>query len=223
MALVNLKKANWYIERELADWVVEGQSFQLKFEPEGYGSHEKAKHFTVAIPNLCVVCNSDTNLNKHHVVPHAIKKHFPVELKGHNSYDLLPICSYHHSFYETHANIRKMILLAKYGIPNANMLYDPSNSRIRRAQGTLIRHEKGEVTVPPARLAVLQELAAQPLVPGTEFEPFKALVNATMAEGTFLEHIVGWCKHFIEIMEPKFLPESWDIDDISMYQLEELV
>ena len=60
-------------------------------------------------------------------------------------------------------------------------------------------------------------------MPGTEFEPFKALVNATMAEGTFLEHIVGWRKHFIEVTEPKFLPESWDISDVSMYQLEELV
>ncbi len=62
MCYCNKKKANWYVNKNLASWLDE-KKFQLIFEPNGKGKADNP-YYTQEIKNCCVVCGSEKELNK---------------------------------------------------------------------------------------------------------------------------------------------------------------
>ena len=60
------KKANWYLNRDLADPINNDPLvIKLKFEPKGLGNHAKPFGLTEMV-NKCVNCGSEEFLTKHH-------------------------------------------------------------------------------------------------------------------------------------------------------------
>ena len=84
----DLKKANWYLSRDLAHLFSDDpHTIQLKFQPKGLGNHNKVYGLT-EMDNKCVVCGTNEFLTRHHVVPISYRRFFPVEIKSHNFHEL---------------------------------------------------------------------------------------------------------------------------------------
>ena len=129
LAYTDLKRMNWYMDRDLADRV-DDKTYQLNFVTQGDGNENRADYYKVPLENKCVVCGTDEELTKHHVVPSQYRKHLPVEYKGRNSYDIVIMCDTHHNEYEREAEKLKDELLIKYGLEN----YKKKSQRVARAR-----------------------------------------------------------------------------------------
>src|SRR5690606_2478980 len=87
------RRAKWYLNRELAEDVT--QEFKPKEGFEKYDRIIRLKFvskaedkstdpfFQQVLETKCVVCGKVENLTLHHVVPSAVRKHFPEEHKNH--------------------------------------------------------------------------------------------------------------------------------------------
>jgi hypothetical protein len=96
----NEKKKNWYLSRNLAI-PYKDQSILLTFNPNGNGDHKDI----LSIPRLnkCVQCGEEeiSILTKHHIVPHNFMKF--ININGHKSWLLVPLCKNCHFEYEEKA------------------------------------------------------------------------------------------------------------------------
>jgi hypothetical protein len=101
------KKARSYLKKGLATLLSEEPFvFKLNFEPKGEGNPDQQPR-----ENKCVVCGSENDLTRHHVVPYALRKMLPAELKDHLSEDIVPLCEEHHREYEVSSRALMNVLL----------------------------------------------------------------------------------------------------------------
>jgi cation-transporting P-type ATPase D len=115
------KKASWYVERGIADVVSEGPlTIKLKFEPNSRGLSElnidKASYLKDK-QNECVVCGSSGLFQRYHAVPMLYRQFFPIEMKSHQSHDILLLCPTCHKLAKTAADKLIGILSSEYGVP----------------------------------------------------------------------------------------------------------
>jgi len=94
---VSLRKARWYITRELAEWNEEGEgSIKLLFEPrKGSGSKEStATTYTISDKkNICVLCGNEKHHTRYYIVPYCYRSHLPQRFKSHMSHDIVVVCA----------------------------------------------------------------------------------------------------------------------------------
>lgn len=233
------KRANWYLSRDLAVVVSEDPlTIQLTFEPRGRGAmdnkynEEEREYLLGEKKNICVVCGSSNfgTLTKHHIVPHEYRKHFPIEMKSRSSHDIVSICVKHHMHYEhAFADKLKRELEEKLGIESANiqrsamsrmakahsfakMLMDPE--KILKLPDDKIEYFTSEIKemFEGKTLSEVSEIdiwsIAKERIDSVSREVIEKLENYMSLE----DFIVMWRKHFIESMEPKFMPEGWKIN-----------
>jgi 5-methylcytosine-specific restriction endonuclease McrA len=84
LCTLNGKRVNWYLKKNLAVEIEPPDGYprciklnfreKLKRDPKAYE--------TAIIKNQCVICGAEENLTLHHVVPHVLRKLFPVSEKG---------------------------------------------------------------------------------------------------------------------------------------------
>jgi cation-transporting P-type ATPase D len=115
------KKANWYVERGIAEVVSEGPlTIKLKFEPNGRGfsdlSIDQASYMKEK-QNVCVVCGSSGFFQRYHVVPMLYRQFFPLEMKSHRSHDIVLLCPHCHKLANTAADKMIRILSSEYAVP----------------------------------------------------------------------------------------------------------
>lgn len=226
MSKVSLKRANWYVNRNLAVWL-DDTTFKLNFAPKT-GTWEPWSVAT--LENRCVVCGSEENLNKHHVFPLVFKRELPYTAKGRNNYDIFGICTKHHDEYEYHAAGLKLRLRQMYNLvpekrndPNVKL-----HRQITSARNAIERHYKGEIVLPKDVLIAREGIAAQelPAISTWTHDKYEQhtwyaeLMKRVVAENRLDEFIVMWRKHFVYHMEPQFLTPEWNINDVSMYRRE---
>ncbi|NIQ13420.1 MAG: hypothetical protein GTO02_03115, partial [Candidatus Dadabacteria bacterium] len=150
------KKALWYLERNLGNQISkEPFTIQLTFTPKGKG-HVDDPYFLQIMKNLCVVCGSDENLTRHHVVPYCYRKFFPTNLKDHRSYDVMALCIPCHELYEEKATEFKEELAVKHSAPvsGTGARFDKALSAARGAARAILEHGN---KIPPARKDILIE------------------------------------------------------------------
>lgn len=89
MCYIGRKRANWYLDRNLARKNSE-KEIQLLFKPNGLG-HYYDKERNIPVKNHCVVCgcNDISKLSKHHTIPECFRKHFPLRWKSYRSHEVL--------------------------------------------------------------------------------------------------------------------------------------
>ncbi|KAF0978702.1 hypothetical protein FDP41_002522 [Naegleria fowleri] len=108
LAKIEQRKFNWYLNKGLAEQINEN-SIKLKFKPKGYGHTDDAFYMS-KMDNICVVCGTDKELTRHHIVSFEYRKCMPEFVRSHSSHDICLLCAHCHEEYETEAfKLRKQI------------------------------------------------------------------------------------------------------------------
>jgi hypothetical protein len=228
------RRAEWYLSRGIATVTGENE-FTLKFEPQGPGN-DKDPFYLKARKNICVVCGSVTELTQHHCVPKMYRKYLPNRLKSRESHDLVLVCADCHDRYEPLASELKRDIAQECGMPRefdvTNNVIDHGHCEAVTAAGALtwkperipqarkdylvsrIREIKGVQDVTPD---YLNKLAKEPkwIYPdGMKINDHgkKVLHHFRHDYHGFIRR---WRQHFVDTMQPKFLPEGWSVDFIS--------
>lgn len=216
------KKVDWYLKRNLGEVVKKNPlTVRLKFKPKGLGNHNKSWGLS-EMSNKCVVCGGKEFLTKHHVVPSLYKKYFPLQIKSHNFHDVLSVCVSCHEKYERYADELKLELSSKYNAPINGEVKKNKLFRYSKMASTLLRDD---INIPKERINQLRD----------EIKSFFGIKRLTQAR---LKSMVGirptvikkthgkmviskidnlqsfvemWREHFIDKMNPKFLPKNWSI------------
>lgn len=216
MCYCNKKKAHWYVNKNLATWVTD-KKFQLIFEPNGKGKADNP-YYTQEIKNCCVVCGSEKELNKHHVVPYVFRSRLPLQYKESNHHDVLATCIDCHEIYEEKANILKKEIADELNVAMENGMSPEQikNKKILSAKRLLERINLGEIQgVPKDRIELLKTKASQPL-----FEDISSngaawadeIIKIILSKDELFSFVKRWRTHFVETMKPNFLPEHWSIN-----------
>lgn len=77
------------------------------------------------------------------IVPHEYRRHFPAEMKDHNSHDILLLCTSCHAASNIHDGVLKQQLSEEFVAPQAcgdgvRQLEDPERRRVRSAARALL-------------------------------------------------------------------------------------
>jgi hypothetical protein len=220
------KKANWYLNRNLADVVQnEPLTIKLNFVPRGFGNHDKPFGLS-EMRNTCVNCGTEDFLTRHHVVPICYRKHFPLSLKSHNFHDVLSMCMDCHEKYERKADTLKRELADKYKAPINGICIDNRNLlKAIKNCNTLLR---GTENIPDERIHEIKNEIRNFL--GRDFIQ-SDIIEISMKKQTILEKTHGqfvmesigddiqsfiklWREHFTEHNECKYLPDNWNINNV---------
>jgi exonuclease 3'-5' domain-containing protein 2 len=224
----NQKKANWYIQRDLAEVVSENPTIiRLKFKPKGVG-HIGDDFYLAERVNVCVVCGTDEEQTRHHIVPYCFRRYFPEKVKQHNSHDIVPLCVKCHDEYEKQADKLKVALGHKYGVKyGENVVLDPLKVRVRRHATALMVYRD---RIPPARLGLLMasvkdyygedEITDKDINAAANLDPTikdngdkKKYGELIVSRVKDLEEFVKmWRKHFLTSMSPKHMPSHWTVE-----------
>jgi hypothetical protein len=222
------KKAHWYLDRDLAKIVTEEPMvIQLTFEPKGRGQNGDAYALGEKL-NKCAVCGTEEDLTRHHIVPYTYRKHFPEIIKSHNSHDIVPICVSHHSEYEEDYAIELKYIFAKqYDAPlesetklttdltivvkYAKLLtwhLDKLPYHRKKHMIKVIRDYHGPIN---KIQQVLSIYAFVDLNKSKTDSHGQIVVEHLITNDTLQWFVETWREHFINSMDPKFMPEHWDI------------
>lgn len=225
------KRAMWYVNRGLAE-IINVNTIILNFEPRGRNSDD---YTLQRKSNVCVCCGT-TNINsltKHHVIPSMYKKLFPLEYKARSSHDIVVICRECHNEYEqTYADKLKQKLADDYDAP-LQITYN-QNEQLKSILicRTIIKYWD---EIPGDRLETLledfKEINGYEPISFDEMDKFikdnenfptventhsKVIVNAF--SDRLMDFIVMWRQHFVDSMNPQFMPEYWDINYSDFYK-----
>ena len=221
------KRAQWYLDRNLAYIVQEDPLIvQLTFQPKGKGNIGDV--FSLSLKdNRCVCCGATDFLTRHHIVPRCYKKVLPIELKGRDAHDVVPLCTKHHWEYERHADELKKELSEKYGAPFQGRMEiaELAIKALKAARALLKPHDRI-----PAHLQVkmhmhieaflgVNHLTEDDIRSVSKLVPKKVFNNDYTHGAEVMKHIINyheffkmWRKHFLEYAKPKYMPKHWDIN-----------
>lgn len=226
----NAQKALWYLNRDIADVVTnEPPTLRLKFSPGGPG-HIGDEYYLTAKVNQCVCCASTKDLNRHHVMPRVFRRYLPEEIKDHNYHDVLLMCIDCHERYEVDAAKLKQEICKEFDFDINNgggQIYLPDVGNAVKAARALLYH--GD-TIPEPRKTALTNILIEYLdnkkqdITKEDLEEISGHFawlrpGGYKNYGEFVVEKIGdiqaftqrWRQHFLDVMDPKFLPEYWDV------------
>lgn len=224
------KKANWYLDRGLAEVISQDPlSIKLLFEPESEGNHGDDYYLTEK-HNKCVKCATEDLevLTRHHIVPHQYRKFMPEDIKSNSSFDVVPICYAHHNYYERFADELKQELADKYNAPLAGVVEvdEILISAISAAKAIVGNGDK----LPEDRRKILEEkvllyfetftyknfITNDDLVELSKMKSIQAKKITTHSEivmkqiEDFQGFVEMWREHFLKHLDPEHMPKHWD-------------
>ncbi|XP_064809151.1 exonuclease 3'-5' domain-containing protein 2 [Oncorhynchus masou masou] len=232
------KKAKWYLDKGIG--VLQSEDpfiVRLLFEPSGRPDSQQDYYLT-AKENLCVVCGKNDSYIRKNIVPHEYRRHFPTEMKDHNSHDILLLCTSCHAASNVHDGFLKQQLADEHAAPQGceegvRLQEDSDRRRVRSAARALLTAGEG---LPGPRRDELQEvirnyfndhdgeLTTDTLqsAAGLETRIFNEsyvphglkVVQAHAKQG--LKGLMGlerhWRQHFLSTMTPRYLPPLWSVN-----------
>ncbi|XP_052770409.1 exonuclease 3'-5' domain-containing protein 2-like [Mya arenaria] len=235
LTLCDIRKAEWYIRQELGDKVSDDPfTVKLRFEPKNRPTNKK-DYYLQEKENTCVVCGSHEDYVRKLVVPQEYRKYFPAILKDHSSHDVLLLCINCHlrcSDYETTLRLR---LAAECDAPldsgrDSKRHIDQDLAKISSAAKALL---KSRDQIPEDRVAHLEKtvknfygvkslpvelledaVAMETRVRNSQYVPHgqKVVQFYMQKHGGLLEFEKLWRVHFVEAMQPQFLPYLWSVE-----------
>ena len=207
LAYVDTKRMNWYLDRDLAI-MVNDKDFKLTFVSKG--DNDRGEYYKLELQNCCVVCGSEDNLTKHHVVPYQYRKYFPDEYKSKSSFDVLCLCKTCHNEYELEADKLKQQYFDAYGLGT----YDRDVQRIKRSLHALDNYsEYIEGERRQRMISQIEEFFNDSFdnvldsEDSFEFEPATSILIREIDD--IEAFIINWRTHFVRHAKPKFLPQEW--------------
>ncbi|XP_051942544.1 exonuclease 3'-5' domain-containing protein 2 [Hippocampus zosterae] len=230
------KKAKWYLDRGIGELQSEDPFVvRLLFEPSGRPDSNQDYYLTPK-ENLCVVCGRSDSYIRKNIVPHEYRRHFPNEMKDHNSHDILLLCTSCHAASNVHDASLKQQLADDFAAPQGceegvRTMEDLDRRRVRSAARALLtageglpewrRNEllalirnfldvghEGELTGEELR----QAAALETRISNEAYVPHGLKVVRAYAERGaqgLMELERRWREHFLSSMHPKHLPPLW--------------
>ncbi|KAL7873214.1 hypothetical protein AOLI_G00122850 [Acnodon oligacanthus] len=235
------KKAKWYLDKGIGELMSEEPFIvRLLFEPSGRPDSQKDYYLT-AKENLCVVCGKVESYIRKNIVPHEYRRHFPAEMKDHNSHDILLLCTSCHAASNVYDGFLKQQLADEFSAPQGceegvRMLEDSDRRRVRSAARALLsagesmpdsrrdelqtivhsfffREEEGDSEVTDEMLQTAANLETR--IFNENYVPHGLKVVRVYAEHG-LQGLIDlerrWRQHFLSSMQPSFLPPLWSVD-----------
>uniref|UniRef100_A0A8C1NLC3 Exonuclease 3'-5' domain-containing protein 2 n=1 Tax=Cyprinus carpio TaxID=7962 RepID=A0A8C1NLC3_CYPCA len=231
------KKAKWYLEKGIGELLSEDPFVvRLLFEPSGRPDSQKDYYLT-AKENVCVVCGKTDSYIRKNIVPHEYRRHFPPEMKDHNSHDILLLCTSCHAASNVYDGVLKQRLAEAHSAPQGceegiRLLEDADRRRVRSAARALLSASDG---MPQTRkeelLTVIQSFfcngqqevtqdmlqraaALETRIFNESYVPHGLKVVQVYAERGLrglmdLERC--WRQHFLTSMQPRHLPPLWSV------------
>lgn len=207
MFLCNEKRAKWYLNRGIA-FQFSSVSIQLLFQPKSDGD---PLHLLGGRENKCVVCGTEENLTKHHVVPSQYRTHLPLKYKDRNFVDILPMCRKCHDDYEYIADEIKEEWENRWGkdVKKWNILLYKAQSYYK----TYLKHKD---VLPPDRLIALENQINEYIeylginiddILNTERKEIGKIIVDKWSPECLIKF---WKNHFTDVVKPKYLPKDWD-------------
>ncbi|KAM9842465.1 exonuclease 3'-5' domain-containing protein 2 isoform 1-T2 [Aulostomus maculatus] len=233
------KKAKWYLDKGIG--VLQSEDplvVRLLFEPSGRPDSQQDYYLT-AKENLCVVCGKADSYIRKNIVPHEYRRHFPTEMKDHNSHDILLLCTSCHAASNVHDSFLKQQLAEEFSAPQGceegvRLLEDSDRRRVRSAARALLTAGEG---LPEPRREELQtviknflnvteeqELTEEALQQAASLETrifneayvphgLKVVrVHAELGLRGLMDLERRWRQHFLTTMHPQHLPPLWSVD-----------
>ncbi|KAM8921632.1 exonuclease 3'-5' domain-containing protein 2 [Pelodytes ibericus] len=229
------KKAQWYLDKGIGD-LISSDPFivKLRFEPSGRPESSVDYYLTVK-ENLCVVCGKRESYIRKNVVPHEYRRHFPIQMKDHNSHDVLLLCTSCHAVSNYHDTSLKQRLSDEFSAPigceeGVRMLEDPARRQVRSAARALLNvsklpdHRKGDLLAELKTFYGTEQITKEKLQEAANLEtrifndayvPHGLKVVQSYAKGglqSLMQLERRWRQHFLDTMQPKHLPPQWSVD-----------
>ncbi|XP_053241041.1 exonuclease 3'-5' domain-containing protein 2 isoform X2 [Podarcis raffonei] len=228
------KKAQWYLDKGIGELVsMDPFIVKLQFEPSGR-PESKVDYYLTVKENLCVVCGKRESYIRKNIVPHEYRKHFPIQMKDHNSHDVLLLCTSCHAISNYYDNHLKQQLAEEFGAPigceeGVRLLEDPIRRQVRSGARALLNadslpHARKEellqvikdyfdsVTVSPE---MLQEAAGlETRICNENYMPHGLKVVQCFSRGglrSLMQLERRWRQHFLDVMQPRYLPTQWSV------------
>jgi hypothetical protein len=235
LCLCHRSRADWYINRDLAVVVTENPyTVRLKFKPKGYG-HNNSPFYLSPKQNICTVCGTDEDLNRHHCVPRCYRRYFTDTHKSHDMHDVFPLCIKCHNEYEEQASKLKEQIGKEFGIPlngyRNNKAEDAKYFRLRSHANALLNHwdkipehrkdflladireHLGKQDVSKEELQQVMEQAVAHTCGMTYYGEHDCHGEGVVARLTDIHAFIRqWRQHFVDTMKPKHLPAHWRVD-----------
>lgn len=234
------KRANWYLDRNLATVQADPLAIQLNFIPNGHG-HKNDPFYLTPRENKCVVCGSLKDLTRHHAVPYCFRKHFPEKMKARSSHDIVPLCIECHHRYEEEALRFKKKLAIQYNVSfecGEPLKEDVIKDQAGGAARSLLKYWD---QIPEDRRQYLLSRVAAYLGKPCTLEDviqnygdltIKSHEITTRVENPYGKRIVDkledlhefmrmWRQHFVDVMKPEYLTLGWDVNHVRPQYLDE--
>ncbi|KAM6393984.1 exonuclease 3'-5' domain-containing protein 2 isoform 2-T5 [Pluvialis apricaria] len=229
------KKAQWYLDKGIGELVsTDPFVVKLRFEPSGRPESQVDYYLTVK-ENLCVVCGKRESYIRKNIVPHEYRRHFPIQMKDHNSHDVLLLCTSCHAISNYYDNHLKQQLAEEFGAPigseeGVRLLEDPLRRQVRSGARALLNADglpdprraellqsiKDFFNTEAVTPEMLQEAAGlETRICNESYMPHGLKVVQCFAKGglrSLMQLERRWRQHFLDSMQPKHLPEQWSVD-----------
>ncbi|XP_010844999.1 PREDICTED: exonuclease 3'-5' domain-containing protein 2 isoform X2 [Bison bison bison] len=201
------RKAQWYLDKGIGELVSEEPFVvKLQFEPAGR-PESPGDYYLMVKENLCVVCGKKDSYIRKNVIPHEYRKHFPIEMKDHNSHDVLLLCTSCHAISNYYDNHLKQQLAR--ALLNAESL--PAHRKEELLQGLREFYRTDRVTE-----EMLQEAASlETRISNENYIPHGLKVVQRHTQGglrSLMQLESRWRQHFLDSMQPRHLPQQWSVD-----------
>jgi hypothetical protein len=226
------KRVNWYLSRGLAT-IVGDKTIRLNFEPAG--RRDQNDHYSLTPkPNNCVVCNTiDLSvLTKHHIIPSEYRKFYPLEIKSRSSHDICPICREHHNQYEIEANELKQKIAEEYGYDlNRHLVKNDFHQAIKLSK--ILLNDMSHIPedrINQIRTEFTKYSGITLLTDETILEFCKRnkdvkvrthgdmVIEEVIKQDKLFEFTVMWRQHFLDIMNPQYMPQYWNINRLLYFE-----
>ncbi|XP_072485604.1 exonuclease 3'-5' domain-containing protein 2 isoform X2 [Notamacropus eugenii] len=228
------RKAQWYLDKGIGELVSEDPFVvKLQFEPSGRPESPK-DYYLMVKENLCVVCGKRESYIRKNVVPHEYRRHFPIQMKDHNSHDVLLLCTSCHAISNYYDNNFKQQLAGEYEAPigseeGLRLLEDPVRRQVRSGARALLNAEnlpayrkeellqgiKEFFNTETVTDQILQEAASlETRIANESYVPHGLKVVQCHAKGglrSLMQLESRWRQHFLDSMKPRHLPQQWSV------------
>jgi hypothetical protein len=235
LCTISVKKANWYIRKNLATWKGNDETkIKLLFAPKGKPS-EKTVYTTSQKQNICVSCGEDKHHMRHYVVPYCYRTLLPEKYKTHMPHDIVIMCPECHLVCEQATQKRQKQMEAPLRKDPQTALSAIPNSELYHVRSCALALYRSADRLPPAKLQEYEalvrshyklgedeDLTAELIQSASEIEthepnpkyiPGPELVAETLTnDEEIADFIRDWRDHFLVTMQPRYLPKGWSVD-----------
>lgn len=229
------RKAQWYLDKGIGELVSQDPFVvRLQFEPAGR-PESPGDYYLMVKENLCVVCGKTDTYIRKNIIPHEYRKHFPIEMKDHNSHDVLLLCTSCHAISNYYDNHLKQQLAKEFQAPigseeGLRLLEDLERRQVRSGARALLNAESLPAHRREELLHALREFYNTDIVTeemlreaasletriyNESYIPHGLKVVQRHSEGglrSLMQLESRWRQHFLDSMQPKHLPQQWSVD-----------